>query len=174
MVRALPSLPGVEFVVAAGAPGYEIKEDPVAQSLSDLASRLGVADRVRLLGSVPSQEMPGWYRSADVVACTPTYEPFGITPLEAMACGTPVVAYRVGGLQDTVVDGKTGLLVPPGDLRALSAALGGLLADEKRRDAFGQAARKRVVQHYPWPRLAERVEKVYTQAITALPVAAFV
>lgn len=172
VVRALPALPRAEFVVAGGPSEYRIKEDPVAQSLSDLASRLGVADRVRLLGSVPAQEMPGWYRWADVVACTPAYEPFGITPLEAMACGTPVVAYRVGGLQDTVVDGKTGVLVQPGDVRALSAAFSGLLGDDKRLAAFGHAARKRVERHYPWPRIAERVEKIYTQAIAALPVAA--
>lgn len=169
VVRALAGLPGAEFVVAGGASGYPIKTDPVAKSLMDLATRLGVADRLRLLGSVPPGEMPGWYRSADVVACTPAYEPFGITPLEAMACGIPVVAYRVGGLQDTVVDGRTGLLAEPGDIDGLTQALGTLLNDSQRRHDFGRAARNRVVQHYPWPRIAERVEKVYTQAIAALP-----
>ena len=57
--------------------------------------------------------MPAWYRSADVLAAAPWYEPFGLTPLEAMACGVPVVATAVGGLTDTVVDGVTGDLVPP-------------------------------------------------------------
>jgi glycosyltransferase involved in cell wall biosynthesis len=171
VVRALPALPAAEFVVAGGPSAYDIKTDPVAVSLMDLASRLGVADRVRLLGSVPADQMPAWYRSADVVSCTPAYEPFGITPLEAMACGTPVVAYRVGGLQDTVVDGKTGVLVPPGDIPRLAAALDGLLRDGERRTRLGKAARNRVVQHYPWPRIAERVEKVYAQAMAALPVA---
>lgn len=170
VVRALPALPAAEFVVAGGPAAYPIKEDPVAQSILEVASRLGVTDRVRLLGSVPPEEMPAWYRSADVVTCTPAYEPFGITPLEAMACGTPVVAYRVGGLQDTVVDGRTGLLVPPGDIGELTRALGELLNDPERRRAYGEAARNRVTQHYPWPRIAERVEKVYNQAIAALPV----
>jgi len=174
MVRALPSLPSAEFIVAGGPSGYPVSEDPVAKTLSELASRLGVADRLRLLGAVPPEEMPSWYRSADVLACTPAYEPFGITPLEAMACGTPVVAYRVGGLQDTVVDGRTGLLVPPGDIGELSRALGSLLSDPDRRRQYGEAARARVEQHYPWPRIAERVERVYSQAIAALPVPVFV
>jgi len=169
VVRALPSLPAAEYVVAGGPWGYPIKEDTVAKSITDLACALGVADRVRLLGSVPTEQMPGWYRSADVVACTPVYEPFGITPLEAMACGTPVVAYRLGGLQDTVVDGRTGLLVPPEDIDELARALGSLLDDAQRRRSLGEAARKRVVQHYPWSRIAERMEKVYSQAIAALP-----
>ena len=77
--------------------------------------------------------MPRWYRSADVLAAAPWYEPFGLTPLEAMACGVPVVATAVGGLIDTVVDGVTGDLVPPRDPRALGAALRRLLADEMRR-----------------------------------------
>ena len=65
----------------------------------------GVADRVRLVGAVPREEMARWYRSADVLVAAPWYEPFGLTPLEAMACGVPVVGTAVGGLIDTVVDG---------------------------------------------------------------------
>jgi glycosyltransferase involved in cell wall biosynthesis len=167
VVKALPELPSAEFVVAGGPSEYPLTQDPVANRLLDLARGLGVSDRLRLLGAVPPEEMPAWYRSADVLACTPTYEPFGITPLEAMACGTPVVAYRVGGLQDTVVHGHTGTLVTPGDHEGLVNAIGALLADNAYRNRLGEAARARVAQHYPWPRIAERVEYVYTGAIAA-------
>ena len=174
VVKALPGLPRAELVVAGGPAQYRLKDDPVACDLMSLAHRLGVADRVRLLGSVAPEQMPHWYRSADVVACTPAYEPFGITPLEAMACGTPVVAYRVGGLQDTVVDGQTGALVAPGDVAELTRRLQELLADNELRLACGKAARLRTEEHYPWPRIAERIEQVYTRALATAPAHALV
>lgn len=169
VIRALPDLPGVELVVAGGPPRSRLGEDPVARGLYELATSLSVSDRVHLVGSVAPEEMPDWYRGADVLACTPDYEPFGITPLEAMACGTPVVAYKVGGLQDTVLDGTTGALVVPGDIAGLSRRLGELLTDDELRTAYGRAARSRAAEHYPWPRIAERIEQVYAEAIAAAP-----
>jgi D-inositol-3-phosphate glycosyltransferase len=160
LVRALPGLPDTEVVIAGGPPA-DLDTDPEAQRLRKLAADLGVADRLRLVGAVPPEQMPHWYRSADVVACTPWYEPFGLTPLEAMACGVPVVAYAVGGLRDSVVDGATGLLVPPGDRDGLVAALSAVLTDEARRQAFGTAARLRVVSRYDWSRQAAAVAAVY-------------
>jgi glycosyltransferase involved in cell wall biosynthesis len=105
--------------------------------------------------------MPAWYRSADVVACTPWYEPFGLTPLEAMACGVPVVAYAVGGLAESVIDGVTGVLVGPRDVRGLAGALRGVLTDEMRRMSFASAAVDRVRSRYTWERTAFDVERVY-------------
>lgn len=160
LVRALPGLPGAEVVIAGG-PATGIESDPEAHRLRELAASLGVADRLRLLGAVPPEQMPQWYRSADVVACTPWYEPFGLTPLEAMAAGRPVVAYAVGGLRDSVVDGATGTLVPPGDRDALVSALAALLADEDRRRQFGTAARLRAISRYDWSRQAAAVASIY-------------
>ncbi|MDP8971463.1 MAG: glycosyltransferase, partial [Actinomycetota bacterium] len=113
VITALADLPDAELVVAGGPDAHRLDADPEASRLHTLARRLGVADRVQLRGRVPRRDMPVLLRSADVVVCTPWYEPFGIVPLEAMACGVPVVASAVGGLQDTVVDGITGLHVPP-------------------------------------------------------------
>jgi len=160
LVHALPHLPGTEVVIAGG-PATGLDTDPEARRLRELAEELGVADRFRLLGAVAAEQMPRWYRSADVVACTPWYEPFGLTPLEAMACGVPVVACAVGGLRDSVVDGATGALVPPRDRTALVDALAALLADESRRRQLGAAARLRAVSRYDWSRQAAMVASIY-------------
>jgi D-inositol-3-phosphate glycosyltransferase len=161
LIRALPRVPGADLVVAGGPPKGRLHADPYADRLRRLAADLRVSDRVQLLGAVPAHEMPSWYRSADVVAATPWYEPFGLSPLEAMACGVPVVATAVGGLTDTVVDGVTGDLVPPRDPRSLGVALRRLLGDDMRRVAYGAAARDRAAYAYAWPRIADRLAGVY-------------
>ncbi|MEV6848034.1 glycosyltransferase [Actinoplanes sp. NPDC051411] len=175
IIRALPQVPGADLVVAGGPPAAGLATDAYAAKLRRLASELQISDRVRLLGAVPAHEMPAWYRSSDVVAATPWYEPFGISPLEAMACGVPVVATAVGGLTDTVVDGVTGDLVPPRDPRALSNALRHLLGDDMRREAYGAAAVDRAAYAYAWPRIADRLAAVYAsvagQTTTAAAVA---
>ena len=108
--------------------------------------------------------MPRWYRSADLLVAAPWYEPFGLTPLEAMACGVPVVGTAVGGLTDTVVDGVTGDLVPARDPHALGTAIRRLLADRIRRFAYarrgggpGPAART------PGSGAAEQLAEVYAR-----------
>ena len=120
--------------MVAGGPAVEqLDDDPEAQRLRRVALRAGVADRVVLLGRVSREAMPALFRSADVVVAVPWYEPFGIVPLEAMACGRPVVATAVGGMLDSVLDGVTGLLVPPKDPKTLGQRLRGLLDDRALR-----------------------------------------
>jgi glycosyltransferase involved in cell wall biosynthesis len=116
---------------------------------------------VHLIGQVARADMPALLRSADVVACVPWYEPFGIVPLEAMACGVPVVASAVGGLTDTVVHDVTGVLTPPRDPRALGRALRKLIADSSRREAYGLAGQDRVDARYTWDEIAARTELAY-------------
>ena len=161
IIAALPRLPGVELVVAGGPPPGELARDPEYRRLRAAAADLGVAGQLSFTGGVSRTEVPALIRSADVVVCTPWYEPFGITPLEAMACGVPVVASAVGGLTDTVVDRATGWLVPPRDPAALASALRALLADPARRAAMGQAGLDRARQWYSWPRIATQTEAVY-------------
>ncbi|MFC7532884.1 glycosyltransferase [Actinoplanes sp. GCM10030250] len=170
-IRALTVVPNAELVVVGGPPAGELDADPYARRLRALAEHCGVGGRVTLAGAVPAHEMPQWYRSADIVAATPWYEPFGLTPLEAMACGVPVVATAVGGLTDTVVDGITGDLVPPHDPRALGVALRRLATDEVRRYGYAAAAADRAAASYSWPRIAERLAAVYS-VVADLEVAA--
>lgn len=173
-IRAMPHLPEAELLVAGGPLDADLPADAEAGRLSALAAELGVADRVHLLGSVAHEQVPGLMRSADVIVATPWYEPFGIVPLEAMSCGRPVVASAVGGLLDTVVDGVTGVLVPPRDPYAVTAAVQSLLSNERRRAGFGRAARRRAVAEYDWAQVADRVEQVYRSvaAISAASVGA--
>jgi glycosyltransferase involved in cell wall biosynthesis len=112
VVRALPTIPDTELVIVGGPDESRLYSDPEARRLLKLAADLGVADRVQLYGSVAREDMPAILRSADVVACTPWYEPFGIVPLEAMTCGVPVVAPAVGGMLDTIVHDVTGRRSP--------------------------------------------------------------
>lgn len=161
VITALRLVPGAECLVIGGPPADGLAVDRLAGRLLEIATAAGVADRVQLIGAVPPTEMPKWYRSADVLATAPWYEPFGLVPLEAMACGVPVVASAVGGITDTVVDGITGELVPPRDPRALGAAIRRLLTDEQRRFSYATAAADRARQCYSWRRTAAQLVDVY-------------
>ncbi|GAA4250776.1 glycosyltransferase [Dactylosporangium darangshiense] len=161
LIEVLRRVPGAELVIVGGPDQAGLDRDPEARRLQQLADRHGVGDRLRIVGAVPQDEIAGWYRSADVLACAPWYEPFGLTPLEAMACGVPVVAYAVGGIAESVIDNVTGVLVSPRDTVALAGALRALLGDEVRRMSFASAAIDRVRSRYTWERTAAELERVY-------------
>jgi D-inositol-3-phosphate glycosyltransferase len=162
LIRALPLVPGAECVIVGGD-----QDEQYAGRLLELARRAGVGDRLRLTGAVRAADMPRWYRSADVVAAVPWYEPFGLTPLEAMACGVPVVATAVGGLTDTVVDRVTGDLVPARDPHALGTALRRLLSEDMRRFAYATAAKDRIGHAYSWRRVCTQMAALYAQVAGA-------
>jgi glycosyltransferase involved in cell wall biosynthesis len=160
VIAALARLPETELVVAGGPDHGQLDTSDGYRLLRAAAERHGVADRVVFTGGVARSAVPALIRSADVVVCVPWYEPFGIVPLEAMACGVPVVASAVGGLADTVADQRTGLLVPAGDAQALARALRGLLSDPVKRAAFAAAGVERA-RRYSWARVAAQTEAIY-------------
>jgi D-inositol-3-phosphate glycosyltransferase len=162
-VRALADVPDTELHVAGGPEVEALGADPEAQRLRALAEEVGVGDRLVLRGRVSREAMPALLRSADAVVCVPWYEPFGIVPLEAMACGVPVVATAVGGQIDSVVDGVTGVLVPPRDPGSLAAALRALLDDPQRRAELGRAGRRRARRRYGFDRIATATREVYAE-----------
>jgi glycosyltransferase involved in cell wall biosynthesis len=165
IVSRLVRRKGIDEVIMA-LPAGQLAADGEARRLRSLARRLGVADRVRLLGAVGREDVPALLRSADLVACVPWYEPFGIVPIEAMACGVPVVGSAVGGLLDTVDDRRTGLLVPPRDPRAVARAAAHLLDNPSLRRHMGAEAAARARQHYSWAHVARATLDVY-EALTA-------
>ena len=166
VVAALAELPGVDLLVAGGPPADGLVVDPEAVRLRELAEENGTADRLHLIGGVARSDMPALLRSADIVVAVPWYEPFGIVPLEAMACGRPVVGSAVGGLLDTVVPGVCGELVPPRRPDLLAAALRELLDDPARRAAYGEAGVRRVRARYGWDRVCAETEQVYAGVLT--------
>ncbi|GGT46110.1 glycosyltransferase [Streptomyces purpureus] len=165
-IAALARLPDAELVVVGGPAPERLDDDPEVRRLRGLAQDAGVADRVRLTGGIPRDQVAPLLRSADVVLCPADYEPFGIVPLEAMACGRPVVATAVGGQLDTVADPATGRLVPPRDPEALAGAVAELLADPDLRRACGEAGRRRVLGRYGWARVAAVTESLYGAVLT--------
>ncbi|MET8778724.1 glycosyltransferase [Nocardia sp. NPDC004654] len=164
-IKALAQLPDTELLIAGGSADGDDPTGAESRRLRQVAVDAGVAERVHLLGQVSRESMPALLRSADVVVCTPWYEPFGMVPLEAMACGKPVVASAVGGLLDTVVDGVTGTLVGPPEPGPVARALSPLLADHELRRAWGVAGYQRARSRYSWDRVADETLTVYHRVI---------
>jgi glycosyltransferase involved in cell wall biosynthesis len=161
VIEALAQLPGVELDIAGGPSRDALSADPEVTRLRRLAHELGVADRVNFLGSVARPQVPELMCAADIVVAVPWYEPFGIVPVEAMACGRPVVGSAVGGLMDTVLPGVTGELVPPRRPDLVAAVVRELLADPDRRESYGRAGRLRATETYQWRQVAADTEDVY-------------
>jgi glycosyltransferase involved in cell wall biosynthesis len=167
VIEALRHVPGAELVVAGGPDRRFLGGDTEARRLMRLAEDQGVADRVSFVGRVAHDDMPSLIRSADVAVSVPWYEPFGIAPVEAMACGVPVIASAVGGHLDTVLDGVTGLHVPARRPAALAVLLRRLLADGALRRSLGAAAAEHVRDRYPWNRVAAETEAVYERLVAS-------
>jgi glycosyltransferase involved in cell wall biosynthesis len=179
-VRVIPS--GVELPERVGEPS----EPPEVLFVGRLSAEKGIlelvqaADGMKLvvagdgplrervpgaLGFVPHHELGPLYERAAVVAVPSHREGFGVACAEAMAAGRAVVASAVGGLLDLVVEGETGLLVPPRDVQALRAALARLLADEELRRKLGAAGRERAREHFSWPAVTAATIQAYEEAL---------
>lgn len=155
LIRALATLPPPRpRLVVIGDRGRS--EGP----LRDLAGALGV--QLEVLSRLPLAEVVSCYRRAGVVACAQVREPFGLVPLEAMACATPVVAVREGGFCETVQDGRTGLLVER-DSGALGSAISRVLSDGALAARLGGAGREDVVQQWGWARCASRFDRLLAE-----------
>lgn len=128
--------------------------------LRALAYSLGVLDDVNFCGPKPQEELPYYYRSADICVVSSYYESFGMAALEAIACGIPIVASRVGGLQSTVRDGHNGFLVPAGDHAKLAAAMHKILSAPELRNTMAMHAHKRA-HRFSWVRVGDHNLAIY-------------
>jgi starch synthase len=168
LLRAAKDLPG-QLVLCAGAPDTA----EIASETAHLVEQLQAArdDVVLISEMLPKPDVVQLLSHATVFVCPSVYEPLGIVNLEAMACGTAVVASAVGGIPEVVVDGETGLLVaydegdPRGFESALAAAVAELLADPDRAAAMGRAGRERAVAHFGWDAIARRTLDVYASVL---------
>src|SRR5712691_1703994 len=162
VIAALPAIvaqaPDVRYAVAGSGPERE--------RLEKLAHKIGVADRVRFLGEVSDADLPALYNLASVYVGASRraerigVEGFGISLVEASACGLPVVAGNSGGIPDAVRDGETGFLVPPEDTAALSGVVCRLLGDAALARRIGAAGRAAVERHYNWDRVVRDLRAI--------------
>ncbi|HEX8860517.1 MAG TPA: glycosyltransferase family 4 protein [Actinomycetes bacterium] len=170
LIRALP--PGVPLRVAGA--GHDPR--PPERDYPDLLRRLADGRRVEFLGAVPDRLLPELYRGAAVLVLpsvertcygrpVAVSELLGLSVLEAMASGTPVVASRIGGLAEVVADGETGFLVPPGDVAALRDRLAQVLSDRRLAARLGEGARRLVLERFTWRRCAERCLAAYEELL---------
>ena len=164
LLRALTRVPGAELMIVGGPARADLPTDDGYVSLARFAGTLGISDRVMFTGRVDQGKLPALLRSADLVVSTSPHETSGTVSLQAMACGTPVIAPPVGGHMDAVVDGTTGILVPPGRPALLAQRIRQLLAHPMLLEAYGVAAADRVRSRYSWDRIADETLAVYDRA----------
>jgi D-inositol-3-phosphate glycosyltransferase len=136
---------------------------PEIGRLKEIAAAEGVVEQVVFTGRRSREFLKLYYNAADVFVTTPWYEPFGITPLEAMACGTPVIGAEVGGIKYSVADGFTGCLVPPNDPDALAASLARLFQDPDYRRGLGRNAIDRVHEQFTWAKVTASIAALYRE-----------
>jgi len=138
---------------------------PEIGRLQRIAAELGIEDAVWFVGRRGRDRLKYYYSAADLFVTTPWYEPFGITPLEAMACGTPVIAANVGGLKFSVRDGETGYLVPPNDPEALADTFHRLYSCRPLLDLFGRQALRHVHERFTWTHVAQGLSDLYRDVL---------
>lgn len=172
VIRALAHLPDAPaararlLVVGGESADGSTLDSKEFLRLQAVARQGGVLDRVTFTGHRPRQALRAHYAAADVFVTTPWYEPFGITPLEAMACGVPVVASSVGGLTYTVLDGMTGYLVPPQDPLALANRLQRLRDHPGLARAMGRCGLHRVRAQFTWEQVSKSLLRAYTEVLS--------
>ena len=140
--------------------GGDGERDAAYRRMLELSRACGIADRVAFTGRIDQADLPPYYSAADLLALPSSYESFGMVALEAMACGTPVIASRVGGLQYTVEDGRTGFLIPEGDWRLLADRICEVVETPPLRERLVAAAKKKVRQ-FSWPAITKKILSLY-------------
>jgi glycosyltransferase involved in cell wall biosynthesis len=165
-LRATHGIAARLLVVGGNGDTPDASHTPEIARLQAIASEAGVADRVVFTGRRDRAALRAYYCAADVFVTTPWYEPFGITPLEAMACGTPVIGAAVGGIKHTVVDGVTGFLVPPHAPDALAERLACLARNRALARAMGRAGMRRARSLFTWEQVAAALADAYRAALT--------
>jgi len=165
VIRALAEVPAAELLIAGGPSGSGPKADPANQHLAAPPPDLGVIDRITCTGDVSRTHLPALLRSADLLLSGVWEDPFGSVALQAMACGTPVAASAMGEVGDAVIDGTTGILVPPGQPSLLARRIRRLLASPMQLDAFSIAAVDRARSRYSWDRIGQETVRAYERCL---------
>ncbi|MEM8693698.1 MAG: glycosyltransferase family 4 protein [Pseudomonadota bacterium] len=166
MLHLLPAIPDAKALIM----GRATEKDQ--RFLADLQAKIHAADlqdRIRFLAEVPVWETPQFYQALDLYVAPQRWEGFGLTPLEAMACGVPVIATRVGAFDELIVDGKTGALVPPKDVKSMVAAIQVVLSDKSKLHAWSIAARNQMDSHFRIEGEARALIRIYEDLLGLSP-----
>jgi D-inositol-3-phosphate glycosyltransferase len=172
VIRALSNLKNTKKPVKlliVGGESENLNEDdcPEFARLMSVAREHNVVDSIIFTGRKDRHLLKFYYSAADLFITTPWYEPFGITPLEAMACGTPVIGANVGGIKYSVLDGETGLLVNPHDPEMLADKISKVIDNDTLLNRMGENAIYRVNTHFTWAKVATKVINLYAMLIPA-------
>jgi len=154
------------LIVGGESDNPDPEKTPEIARLMELVKKENILDHVIFTGRKDRDQLRCYYSASEVFVSTPWYEPFGITPLEAMACGTPVIGSKVGGIKFTVIDGKTGYLVPSKKPKVLSEKLEKLLTDPRLAESMQINAIKRVNKYFKWSIVAELMSDLYKKLKT--------
>jgi len=142
-------------------------EGPQRCQLEDLTEKLGIAENIEWLGQIPNANVSDFYQSVDIVVIPSRQESFGVTAVEGSACARPVIASRVGGLTEVIIEGETGLLVSPENISELGEAMERLIKDPSLRDKLGRQGRANVLKNYDWQQNVTQMEVVYKRLLHA-------
>ena len=168
LVRAVSrsAVPKADLKLIIGGGWREGESDGKERDrIGSIVEELGLSDITSFPGALNRDILPAYYAAADVCVVPSHYEPFGLVAIEAMACGTPVIASDVGGLKYTVVPQQTGLLAPPKNEAVFADAIDRLLADSVWRQQLGHTGRQRVETHFSWNGIASQLGQLYTQLL---------
>jgi glycosyltransferase involved in cell wall biosynthesis len=168
LVRALSlsAVPKADLkLIIGGGWGAGESDGKERDRIGSIVEELGLSDITSFRGGLSRDILPAYYAAADVCVVPSHYEPLGLVALEAMACGTPVIASDVGGLKYTVVPQETGLLAPPKNEAVFADAIDRLLGDSLWRQQLGHTARQRVETYFSWDRIASQLSQLYTQLL---------
>lgn len=162
MLRLLPDHPTAQGVIMGGVtPKYQA----IVDDLKSKIAAAGLTDRLHILPEDKGFSIAPWFQASDIYVAPQRWEGFGLTPLEAMSCGVPVVATRVGAFEDLVVPEETGFLVPVEDVDALAEATGQLMENAERRNTMAAAARDKVVTRHKLVHEAEAITAIYRKLL---------
>lgn len=166
MCRLLPAMPGVSAVVMGRATGPH--EELLARLKAQVAAA-GLSERILFPPEVPVSQVAEWYQALDLFIAPQRWEGFGLTPLEAMACGVPTIATRVGAFEELILDGRTGRLIAPGDAAEMTDAARDLLSDPEALATMAEAARDDMLGRFRLEREAEEIMAVYRDLLDNAP-----
>ncbi|MBW4697810.1 MAG: glycosyltransferase family 1 protein [Aphanocapsa lilacina HA4352-LM1] len=161
LVRAVAQIEEPVRLVIGGGYTPDRGDGVEFERIRGIVEEVGLTSRTQFTGRIDQADLPNFYTAADVCVVPSHYEPFGLVAIEAMACGTPVIASAVGGLCYSVVNDETGLLVPPRDAEGFAGAIRRVITDAGLRERFSAAGIRRIHDHFTWAGVSRQLGRLY-------------